>query len=150
MAALEVDRKQLEKLHKEAKDVEEEHDLKLGHLLELIIAKAENPTKTKDGRLNRKILVFTAFADTAVYIHKYIKSKLPKGLNLHIALVTGGAGNQTTLGTAKFNDILTNFSPIAKGRKNNPQLPQDGEIDILIATDCISEGQNLQDLQLLR
>jgi SNF2 family DNA or RNA helicase len=149
LAALEVDRKQLEKLHQEAKDVEEEHDLKLGHLLELIIAKAENPTKTKDGRLNRKILVFTAFADTAVYIHKYIKSKLPKGLKLHIALITGGGENQTTLGTAKFNDILTNFSPIAKGRKNSPQLPQDEEIDILIATDCISEGQNLQDCDKL-
>src|SRR5437763_4717263 len=61
-------------------------------------------------------------------------------------MVSGGTGgNRTTLGGTNFNEILTNFSPIAKKRYAMKRMPQDQEIDLLIATDCISEGQNLQD-----
>src|SRR5437763_12399974 len=61
-------------------------------------------------------------------------------------MVSGGTGgNRTTLGGTNFNEILTNFSPIAKKRYAMKGMPQDEEIDLLIATDCISEGQNLQD-----
>src|SRR5207249_6814904 len=68
---------------------------------------------------------------------------------IHIALVTGSGATPTTLGKTHFNQILTNFSPRSKNRDKIPSLPQDAEIDLLIATDCISEGQNLQDCDLL-
>jgi len=67
----------------------------------------------------------------------------------HAALITGGGDCQTTLGKSEFDHILTNFSPRSKGRERQPSLPQNAEIDLLIATDCISEGQNLQDCDLL-
>ena len=71
-------------------------------------------------------------------------------LGIHIALVSGGASAcKTTFGKADFNHILINFSPVAKNRDKMKTLPQDGEIDLLIATDCISEGQNLQDCDYL-
>ena len=71
-------------------------------------------------------------------------------MNVHIALVSGGAKpNRTTFGHADFTQILINFAPRAKQRAKMKSMPQDGEIDILIATDCISEGQNLQDCDLL-
>jgi hypothetical protein len=70
-------------------------------------------------------------------------------LGIHIALVTGGGGNHTTFGKSDFNHVLTNFSPRSKNRAKIPSMPQAGEIDLLIATDCISEGQNLQDCDCL-
>ena len=70
-------------------------------------------------------------------------------LGIHIALVTGGGGNHTTFGKMDYNQILTNFSPRSKNRAKIPTMQQDGEIDLLIATDCISEGQNLQDCDYL-
>jgi ERCC4-related helicase len=99
--------------------------------------------------LNKKVLVFTAFADTAEYLFTALTSWAHKDLGIHIALVTGGGGNHTTFGKTDFNQILTNFSPRSKNRDKIPSMPQDGEIDLLIATDCISEGQNLQDCDLL-
>jgi len=70
--------------------------------------------------------------------------------NVHIALVTGGAvENRTTFGKNEYNHILTNFSPMAKNRGKIRSMNQEDEIDILIATDCISEGQNLQDCDCL-
>lgn len=66
-----------------------------------------------------------------------------------MAMVEGSGGNRTTLGKSDFSSILTNFSPISKERDRQPEFPQDEEIDILIATDCISEGQNLQDCATL-
>ena len=63
--------------------------------------------------------------------------------------VCGGGDTRTTFGEAAFNQILTNFSPRSKHRDKIPTMPQDGEIDLLIATDCISEGQNLQDCDYL-
>ncbi|MGH9900144.1 MAG: C-terminal helicase domain-containing protein, partial [Pyrinomonadaceae bacterium] len=90
------------------------------------------------------VLVFTAFADTSSYLYNALGDWARKELGIHIATVSG-AGNQSTLGGSNFNEILTNFSPIAKKRHAMKGLPQDEEIDLLIATDCISEGQNLQD-----
>ncbi len=96
------------------------------------------------------MLVFTAFADTAVYLYDALAPWARAELGLHVALVTGGSGqNRTTFGRNEFNHILTNFSPIAKRRAQMRDMPQDGEIDLLIATDCISEGQNLQDCDML-
>ncbi|MDV7398664.1 helicase-related protein, partial [Arthrospira platensis SPKY1] len=109
----------------------------------------KNPTFNRRGEANRKVIVFCAFADTAAYLYEQLE-KLASGLNVHIALVSGGARpNRTTFGRAEFSEILVNFSPRAKQRDKMRSMPQQGEIDILIATDCISEGQNLQDCDLL-
>ena len=101
-----------------------------------------------DGRENRKVLVFTAFADTARYLYAHLCAAV-QGRGGHVALVCGDGGNATTLGGADYDEILTNFSPRAKRRAEQPHFPQDAEIDVLIATDCIAEGQNLQDCDLL-
>ncbi len=95
------------------------------------------------------MLVFTAFADTASYLFESIRTWATKELGIHVALVTGGGDNQTSFGKSDFNYILTNFSPRAKKREKIPSMPQTAEIDLLIATDCISEGQNLQDCDYL-
>lgn len=146
---LREDRRQLNLLYLAAKDVGPDRDAKLAKLKTLIAEKVKNPTANKQGKANRKTLVFTASADTAIYLFDQLKAWAQDELGIHIALVTGGGANQTTLGRADFNYILTNFSPIAKNRVKMKSMPQDEEIDLLIATDCISEGQNLQDCDLL-
>ena len=123
-------------------------DAKLARLRKEITTKWANPTTTLDGRLNRKVLVFTAFADTARYLYADLRAAV-RGRGGHIALVCGDGGNATTLGGTDYDEILTNFSPRAKRRAEQPHFPQDAEIDVLIATDCIAEGQNLQDCDLL-
>ena len=134
----------------EAKAVTVERDAKLGELRELIKEKVSRPTSNKDGRKNRKILVFTAFADTASYLYSSLKNLTLKELKVHIAMVSGGSTeNKTTFGKNEYTHILTNFSPVSKNRDKMKSMPQDEEIDILIATDCISEGQNLQDCDCL-
>jgi Helicase conserved C-terminal domain/PLD-like domain/SNF2-related domain len=144
------DREQLAALHEEAGKVSVERDAKLADLKELIRSKVTNPTVNKDGKVNRKALVFTAFADTALYLYEAIKSWARNDLKVHIAMVSGGAvPNRTTFGANDYNHILTNFSPLAKNRDKIRSMPQEEEIDILIATDCISEGQNLQDCDTL-
>ena len=100
--------------------------------------KADNPTINLNGNLNRKILVFTTFKDTAKYLYDNLKD-LTRELNINMAMVPGGE-THTTAGANKFNDILTNFAPTARNRGEG-----NADIDLLIATDCISEGQNLQD-----
>ena len=124
-------------------------DAKLAKLKELIETKVNNPTTTKDDRPNRKVLVFTAFADTADYLYGALHEWATAELNIHIGMVTGAGANKTTLGKTNFIDILTNFSPIAKNRASVDSMPQNEEIDLLIGTDCISEGQNLQDCDYL-
>ncbi|MDZ4819817.1 MAG: helicase-related protein [Planctomycetota bacterium] len=147
---LERDRIQLEYLAKEAEKVNPARDAKLAQLKEIIARKVQQPTTTRDGGINRKLIVFTAFADTATYLFDTLRPWIQSELKVNAALVTGGsAGCRTTFGKADFNHILINFSPIAKNRGKMRTLPQGGEIDILIATDCISEGQNLQDCDLL-
>ena len=144
------DRERLYALDLAAKDVSVTRDAKLHRLKELIAEKVTRPTTNKLGQPNRKVLVFTAFADTAVYLYDALRDWAVRDLGVNVALVSGGAAeNRTTFGKNEFNQILTNFSPVAKSRAKIRSLPQDGEIDLLIATDCISEGQNLQDCDYL-
>ena len=105
----------------------------------MIRQKAQNPTFDKDGRPNRKILVFTTFKDTAEYLFRNLEDLVAE-LGLNMAMVSGDA-TLTTVGENNYHAILTAFAPRARNRSSldNPQ------IDVLIGTDCISEGQNLQD-----
>ena len=144
-AALHGDRQQLYSIHLQARAIGVDRDGKLAALKELIRKKVECPSWRKDGRPNRKVLVFTAFSDTAFYLHEALEPWLRNEFRLHIALVTGSGQNKTSLGSNEFNQILSNFSPESKDRARIPSMPQNEEIDLLIATDCISEGQNLQD-----
>lgn len=154
LADLHNDRDQLIDLYNNAETVTPERDAKLAQLRELILQKANHPLN----KSNRKILVFTAFADTASYLYQQLERWITQDLNLHMALVTGGSmENRTTFkpkgknlrSQSDFASILTNFSPVSKKRHLMTDMPQDGEINILIATDCISEGQNLQDCDYL-
>lgn len=144
------DREQLQRLLNEASAVTVDRDAKLAKLRELIKEKSSNPTVNKDGKQNRKVLLFTAFADTADYLFDALKDLAVTNLKVNIAMVSGGSKeNKTTFGKNEFTNILTNFSPISKNRDKMKSMKQDEEIDILIATDCISEGQNLQDCDCL-
>ena len=147
---LATDKQQLSLLADAAQSVDAKRDAKLAELKKIIEHKAKQPTTNANGHENRKIIVFCAFADTAAYLYEELEEWALKKLNVHIALVSGGAKpNRTTFGHADFTQILINFAPRAKQRAKMKSMPQDGEIDILIATDCISEGQNLQDCDLL-
>ncbi|KAA3619696.1 MAG: ATP-dependent helicase [Calditrichaeota bacterium] len=147
---LKNDKDQLIVLHNAAQSVEPVDDAKLIQLKDVIETKVNQPTKNNDGKINRKIVVFTAFADTALYLYNQLKDWSKEDLKTEIAMVSGGnSENKATFGNKEFNHILTNFSPISKQRADIDSMPQEGEIDILIATDCISEGQNLQDCDLL-
>lgn len=149
--ALVADRQQLMELKAIAQDVDADRDQKLIELKKLIQGKIENPINPG----NRKVLVFTAYSDTATYLYNALTQWAQKELGIHCGLVVGTGDNKTTYkppgyqGQSDFNAILTNFSPRSKDRASMPQLPQEGEIDLLIASDCISEGQNLQDCDYL-
>lgn len=148
---LRKDVKQLISIHEKAAAVTPDRDAKLQELKRVIREKVNNPINDD----NKKVLVFTAFADTAQYLYKNLNAWVSEELNLHCALVTGTGDNRTTFKPAgykhqtDFISILTNFSPRSKSRSKMESMPHDGEIDILIATDCISEGQNLQDCDYL-
>ena len=147
--AITHDRVQLEFLLKRAESVVPERDGKLEELRRKIFGKLDKPTVNKDGKSNRKVLIFTAFADTASYLYEQLNQDIQKR-GAHVALVQGSKENRCTMEfSTDFDDILTNFSPIAKQRAEQARFPQDEEIEVLIATDCISEGQNLQDCDLL-
>jgi SNF2 family DNA or RNA helicase len=145
------DRTQLQFLLEKTQSVTPRRDGKLAELKALIEKKVHQPTITQDGRENRKVLVFTAFADTARYLHRHLEPWAREELQIHIGLVCGDGGNSASLGRTDYDDILTNFSPIAKRRADQSShfSEQHEEIDLLVATDCISEGQNLQDCDLL-
>ncbi|HOC71994.1 MAG TPA: helicase-related protein [Candidatus Hydrogenedentes bacterium] len=144
------DREQLFKLRNNAHAVTPDRDAKLRELRGIIEEKVKNPTVNSRGEPNRKVIVFCAFADTAAYLYENLEAWARTELGIHIALVSGGARpNRTTLGRPNYTEILVNFAPRAKQRDKMPALPQNGEIDLLIATDCISEGQNLQDCDFL-
>jgi helicase-like protein len=146
---LKSDKDQLRILFNAAQDVSPETDAKLQELKKRIAAKVAEPSTNKLGEPNKKVLVFTAFADTASYLYESLVQWANKDLGIHVALVCGSGANRTTFGGTAFDHILTNFSPRSKWRNKIPTLPQTGEIDLLIATDCISEGQNLQDCDYL-
>jgi superfamily II DNA or RNA helicase len=143
------DRVQLQFLLEKTAAVKPDRDGKLAELRTLIEQKVKEPTVNRDGKTNRKVLVFTAFADTARYLYDQLALWAEEGLGIHTALIVGDGSNRTSLGNADYDDILTNFSPLSKSRAAQPRFPQTEEIDLLIATDCISEGQNLQDCDLL-
>lgn len=135
------DRNRLATLLSAAKHVDAKRDAKLIALRGVIKRKCNQPINTN----NRKVIVFTAFADTAHYLYHELSGWAQKELGLHSALVTGAGQNKTNLqGLRKdFVSIITAFSPRSKERPED--LASEGEVDLLIATDCISEGQNLQD-----
>lgn len=143
------DRTQLQFLLEKTRIITVDRDAKLAELKSIITRKVKNPSKNRDGKAVRKIIVFTAFADTARYLYANLSEWASKELGIHNALVIGDGSNRTTLGQTDYDDILTNFSPIAKRRADQSRFQQQDEIDLLIATDCISEGQNLQDCDLL-
>jgi SNF2 family DNA or RNA helicase len=145
---LRKDKIQLQSLHDAAKAITIERDAKLAKLKELIANKVRQPTTNKDNKANRKILVFTAFADTAIYLYKALETWVTKELSVNIAMVSGHT-NKTTFGKHDFEDILMHFSPLSKERDIFDNIDKSQEIDLLIATDCISEGQNLQDCDYL-
>ena len=133
------DKQTLTAVWDKVKSITPERDGKLKEIKTHIRDKALNPTKDKDGHPNRKLLIFTTFKDTAEYLYDNL-AELTSELNLNMALVSGDM-TRTTCGENKFNAILTNFAPRARGRSD----AVNDTIDLLIATDCVSEGQNLQD-----
>lgn len=143
---LEADLEVLERLILKLKDITPQHDAKLQQLVADLKHKFEHPINGS----NRKVLIFTAFADTANYLYEQLSGRILDDCGLHTALITGSTEGKCTLPRLKctFNDILTYFSPMSKDR--DAIHPNDTrEIDVLIATDCISEGQNLQDCDYL-
>lgn len=143
---LKADLEVLELLILMLKDITPEHDTKLQQLVADLKNKFEHPINGS----NKKVLIFTAFADTASYLYEQLSGRILNDCGLHTALITGSTEGKCTLPKLKctFNDILTYFSPLSKDR--DAIHPNDTrEIDVLIATDCISEGQNLQDCDYL-
>ena len=128
-------------------DITPEHDSKLQMLLSDIRQKFDNPINGD----NKKIIIFTAFSDTAQYLYDNIAPLIKERTGLNTALVSGDVEARSTLKLREkldFNKVLTLFSPISKEKASlYPNLNE--EIDVLIATDCISEGQNLQDCDFL-
>ena len=141
-ADLKSDKDAFKMLYSIANQVSVERDSKLHDLKNLIKQKVENPINPN----NKKIVVFTAFSDTAEYLYEAINQWAKDELNLETGLVCGSKST-STWGRTDFNMILTNFAPKAKHRDelNLTKEEKSKELDILIATDCISEGQNLQD-----
>ena len=146
--ALRSDRFLLEQLRNAAFGVTPDRDAKLAELKNILLDKFRSPTINRAGEPIRKVIVFTAFSDTAQYLYNEL-APFADAQHVKAGLVTGGGETKATLGKARYQDILTNFAPRAKKRAAMKGLPQDTEIDLLIATDCISEGQNLQDADLL-
>ena len=144
---LREDRQIFADLHGRAKRVTAERDAKLAALKALLRRKVEAPSVDKDGRANRKALVFTTFADTARYLYDGLADWARDALHIRMALITGGTGNRSTSGTTNFAGLLERFAPKAQNRSG--QDAGGAEIDVLIATDCLSEGQNLQDCDLV-
>lgn len=145
-AELEKDAKTLELLTLMVADITPEHDSKLQELLKLVSDKIENPINPG----NKKVLIFSAFSDTAEYLYEHVSTYVKKKYGLNTAVITGSIDGKTTIKgfKASLNNVLTCFSPISKGK--DLLMPESNvDIDILIATDCISEGQNLQDCDYL-
>ena len=143
---LEDDCAKLTGLLLEARKVEADRDAKLRRLRAIIAEKCQNPIN--DG--NRKIIVFTAFTDTANYLYEHIADWAKDTLGIYAAQITGSGTNKTTMPGmgSNFDSLLVAFSPTSKERSKIDEDATD-QIDLLIATDCISEGQNLQDCDYL-
>ena len=132
-------------------DITPEHDSKLLQLIDDLRYKFANPINGN----NKKVIIFTAFSDTAEYLYDNLAERIKEKHNLHTALITGSSDAKSTVRIPNrqrikldFNTLLTLFSPLSKEKA--ALLPDvNEEIDVLIATDCISEGQNLQDCDYL-
>lgn len=145
-AELMKDAETLELLTLKVADITPEYDSKLQALLKLLSKKIENPINPG----NKKVLIFTAFSDTAEYLYNNVSTYIKNKYGLDTAVITGSIDGKTTIKgfRATLNNVLTCFSPLSKDR--DVLMPNSKtEIDILIATDCISEGQNLQDCDYL-
>ena len=144
--ALQQDADNLELLILMVADITPEHDTKLQTLFRLLDDKMAHPINPG----NKKVIIFTAFSDTAGYLYEHVSEYMKNRYDLDTAVITGAIDGKTTAKGLKptLNNVLTCFSPISKDKAvllpNNPT-----EIDVLIATDCISEGQNLQDCDYL-
>lgn len=136
----------LELLSLMVSDITPQHDLKLQELLKVIENKITNPIN--EG--NKKLIIFTAFADTAEYLYTHVSRYVTTTFGLHTGIITGSVEGRTTVPKLRndLNTVLTCFSPLSKD-KNLLMPNEQAEIDVLIATDCISEGQNLQDCDYL-
>ncbi|MBF0202645.1 MAG: hypothetical protein HQK66_15355, partial [Desulfamplus sp.] len=166
------DRMVLDVIYSEVSTVlEEKRDNKLATLQTVVLEKVK---KTPYNAGNRKVLIFTAFADTARYLYKALSpapaepestfpippkkpfksralptagpssdSRLPRNQPV-IAMISGTGKPMVSVDSVErtFDAVLSAFSP--KSRIKVP-LPPEKQVDILIGTDCISEGQNLQD-----
>lgn len=141
---LKKDKEALIDLLNNAKVVTPERDAKLKELKTIIKKKVNSPVN----EANKKVLIFTAFADTAEYLYENLRGWIKSELQLNSALVCGSY-TQTSFGKNDYDSILVNFSPRSKNRAQLNTSSQTSELDILIATDCISEGQNLQDCDCL-
>ncbi len=139
------DRNRLAALHAAARQITPDRDAKLAELHAIIERKCRDPIN--EG--NRKVIVFTAFADTARHLYDALAPWAQDRLGVQSALVTGAGTNRTTMPDLRrdLGSILAAFAPRAKERPED--LASEGELDLLIATDCISEGQNLQDCDWL-
>ena len=128
-------------------DITPEHDSKLQQLIEDLRSKFAHPINVG----NKKVIIFTAFSDTAVYLYDNLAGPIKEKYGMDTAIVTGDVEARSTLKLREkldFNKVLTLFSPVSK-EKSSVYPDIDGEIEVLIATDCISEGQNLQDCDYL-
>lgn len=136
----------LSELIEKSSVVTPEYDNKLQELFNVLSDKMRNPIN--EG--NRKVIIFTAFADTALYLYEQVSQFMLKRFGLHTAVITGSVSGRTTakIKNGDMNTILTCFSPKSKDRDQFVDIPR-VDIDVLIATDCISEGQNLQDCDYL-
>ena len=134
------DKETLSDAHASVAQITPQRDGKLARIRKQIKDRAANPTTDRNGCENRKLLVFTTFKDTAEYLYNNLQDLAGK-LNLNMAMVSGDA-TLTSAVSNNFNSILDNFAPVARGRSDTDS---GCDIDLLIATDCISEGQNLQD-----
>lgn len=142
---LQADLEIISALLTEMEKVTPEVDTKLLHIISEIESKFDNPINPG----NAKVLVFTAFADTALYLNKHISAHVAANHARHTGCVTGSDAPRSTLKQSyDFQSLLTLFSP--KSKKKDLILPNEpAEIDVLVATDCISEGQNLQDCDMV-
>lgn len=142
-----LDKEKLEWLLQESSKITPDRDSKLNDLKTLIAEKINNPINKN----NKKLIIFSAFADTTNYLYNNLQSWLKNEFGLYTAAVNGSGNNKSNFPNVKLSDlnaVLTNFSPYSKKRdKIYPDIKE--EIDVLIATDCISEGQNLQDCDYL-
>lgn len=143
---LKQDRKVLLQLMESIELIDAARDAKLKKLREIILEKLAKPIN--EG--NKKVIVFSAFADTAIYLYSKLSAWLKEEEGLYSALITGSATNKTNMPGvhSDLNSILTHFSPLSKNRKEI-YPSETNEINVLFCTDCISEGQNLQDCDFL-